>query len=133
MVFEKKQAPNIHAFGTELVTRINTNTRRIRTLEQRHEGTEGRISSLEEKVIEELSNLKKRFDQISQDIDKLSENIGELRSEFLKMTKNLEKTARKTELKELESLIELYNPIKSRFVSREEVERLIEEKLSKKV
>ncbi len=133
MVFEKKQAPNIQAFGTELVTRINTNTRRIRTLEQRHEGTEGRISSLEEKVIEELSNLKKRFDQISQDIDKLSENIGELRSEFLKMTKNLEKTARKTELKELESLIELYNPIKSRFVSREEVERLIEEKLSKKI
>lgn len=133
MVFEKKEAPNIQAFGTELVTRINTNTRRIRSLEQRYEGTEERISSLEERVIEELSNLKKGFEQIGSDIDKLSENIGELRSEFLKMTKNVEKSARKTEVKELESLIDLYNPIKSRFVSREEVEKLIEEKLGKKV
>lgn len=133
MVFEKKPQLNIHAFNTELVTRINTNTRRIRTLEQRHEGTEGRISSLEEKVIDELENLKKHFDQISRDIDSLTKNISELRAEFLKMSKSIEKAARKTEVKELESLIDLYNPIKSKFVTRDEVEKILEEKLTKKI
>jgi len=133
MVFEKKPEVNIHAFNTELVTRINTNTRRVRTLEQRHEGTEGRISSLEEKVIDELENLKKHFDQISTDIDSLTKNISELRAEFLKMSKSIEKSARKTEVKELESLIDLYNPIKSRFITREEVDKIIEERLAKKI
>jgi len=43
----------------------------------------------------------------------------------------LTKTAQKSEIKELESLLDLYNPIKSHFVTKEEVMRLLEEELNK--
>lgn len=50
-------------------------------------------------------------------------------NEMGKIGKNMEKMARKSELKELENLIELFNPLKASFITKEEVERLVEEKL----
>ncbi len=99
-------------------------------IEQRLSGTERRISSLEEKIIDEIDNLRRGFEQISMDIKALGKNLSEIRAEILKINKNLDKTAKKAEVKELESLLDLYSPIKSKFVTREEVERLIEDKKS---
>ncbi len=128
MVFEKEAPPDVSALSSEIVKMVNTNTRRIRTIEQRLSGTERRISSLEEKIIDEIDNLRRGFEQISMDIKALSGNLSQIRAEILKINKNLDKTAKKAEVKELESLLDLYSPIKSKFVTREEVERLIEEK-----
>jgi len=128
MVFEKEQQQDISAVSSEIVKMVNTNTRRIRAIEQRLYGSERRIGSLEEKVIDEMDDLRRGFEQISLDIKAVSESLSEIRSEILKLNKNLDKTAKKSEVKELESLIDLYNPIKSKFVTRDEVERLIEEK-----
>ena len=50
-------------------------------------------------------------------------------AELQRMNKALEKTAKKAELKELESMISIYSPMKSNFATREEVTRLIKEKL----
>ena len=44
----------------------------------------------------------------------------------------IDKTAKRTEVRELESLLDLYSPIKSKFATRDEVERLIEERIKKK-
>jgi TolA-binding protein len=130
MVFEKEAPPDVSGLSSEIVKMVNTNTRRIRMIEQRLSGTERRISSLEEKIIDEIDNLRRGFEQIYMDIKALTENLSQIRAETLKMNKNLDKTAKKAEVRELESLLDLYNPIKSKFVTREEVERLIEEKKS---
>lgn len=130
MVFEKEAPPDVTALSSEIVKMVNTNTRRIRTIEQRLSGTERRIGSLEEKIIDEIDDLRRGFEQIAMDIKALGENLSQIRAETLKINKNLDKTAKKAEVKELESLLDLYSPIKSKFVTREEVERLIEEKKS---
>lgn len=130
MAFEK-DANDIQAFG-EVVKVINTNTRRIRSLEQRLDGLEMRIGAIQEKIINEIEDVKKDFEEIHMDIKQISKNFSELRGEILRMNKAIDKTAKKTEVKELESLLDLYSPIKSKFATRDEVERLIEEKLSKK-
>jgi len=131
MAFEK-DANEMQAFG-EVIKVMNTNTRRIRSVEQRLDGLEMRLGAIEEKIINEIENVKKDFEEINMYIKQISKNLSELRGEILRMDKVINKTAKKTEVKELESLLELYSPIKSKFTTRDEVERMIEEKLSKKI
>jgi predicted nucleic acid-binding Zn-ribbon protein len=131
MVFER-EAKDTQAIGSEAIKIVSANTRRIRALEQRFDVLEMRIGAIEQKIIDEIEELKKSFDQINTDIKNLSQSLSLVRNEILRMNKSLDKTAKKAEVKELESLLELYNPIKSKFVTREEVERLIDEKLTEK-
>ena len=130
MVFDKK--PVMDANQTELVRRINDNTRRVRMIEQNIDVINTRIKGIEERVINDMDSLKKKLDELFLDIGEVSKSLNEVRGEILKINKNLDKTARKTEIKELEGLLELYNPIKSRFITRDEVERLLEEKVNKR-
>ena len=131
MVFEK-ETPNVQAISNEAVKIINTNTRRIRTLEQRLDAIEMRIGGIQEKIINEIEGIRKDFEEIHIGIKSIVKNVSELRNEILRVNKTIDKTARKSEVKELESLLDLYSPIKSKFTTRNEVERLIDEKLSKK-
>ena len=130
MAFEK-DTNQMQAFG-EVIKVISTNTRRIRSVEQRLDGLEMRMGAIEEKIINEIEGIKKDFEEIHIYIRQISKNLSELRAEMLRIDKMINKTAKKTEVKELESLLDLYSPIKSKFTTRDEVERLIEEKLSKK-
>ena len=133
MVFEKeKEAFDIRTFTTEILNRVDSNTRRIRSIEQRLNLLESRISSLEEKLIDEIDKLGKGFEQLQLDVKAVSESLKVLRAEMLKMNKNMEKAALKAEVKELATLLDLYNPIKSSFVTKEEVRRMLEE-LEKKI
>jgi len=131
MVFEK-ETTDVQAFSNEVVKIISTNTRRIRALEQRLNGLEMRIGAIEEKIINEIEGIRKDFEEIHMDIKSIVKNLSELRGEILSINKTIDKTARKSEVKELESLLDLYSPIKSKFTTRDEVERLIDQKLSKK-
>ena len=131
-MFEKEQPQDIASFTTEIVKMVNTNTRRIRSIERRLSGSERRIRGMEEKIIDEIDDLRRGFEQIILDIKEVSKNLSEMRSEMLKINKNLDKSAKKSEVKELENLLDIYNPIKSKFVTREEVERLLEERTEKK-
>lgn len=127
MVFEKKPVDESKTIAIEAITRINTNTSRIRTLEQRLDSMGSRIESLEERMIDDVDALKKSFDIIHADVKDISESLAEIHAEILNINKNMSRTAKKAEVKELESLLELYNPIKSKFTTIDQVRRLIEE------
>jgi len=133
MVFEKeKEVFDIRTFTTEILNRVDSNTRRIRSIEQRLNLLESRISSLEEKLIDEIDKLGRGFEQLQLDVKAVSESLKVLRAEMLKLNKNMEKAALKAEVKELATLLDLYNTIKSSFVTKEEVRRMLEE-LEKKI
>ena len=132
MVFEKEPPKVVQPISGEVVNRININTRRIKAIEQRLSRMELRIEGLEEKIIDDIDNLRKGFEQISMDVKAIGENLSEIRAEILKINKTLDKTAKKAEVKELESLLDLYSPIKSKFATREEVERIVDKKLGEK-
>ena len=131
MVFEKETV-DVQTFSNEVVKIMSTNTRRIRALEQRLNGLEMRIGAIEEKIINEIEGIRRDFEEIDMNIKNIVKNVSGLRSEILTINKTIDKTARKSEVKELESLLDLYSPIKSKFTTRDEVERLVDEKLSKK-
>lgn len=131
MVFERKPVQQMDSINNEIIRSMNDNTRRIRALEQSLDSSRSRITSLEERMIDEMGDIKKWLDQLSLDIKEISNEIKMMRSEILRVNKELEKTAKKTEVKELESLIDIYNPIKSHFVTKEEVFRMMERGLNK--
>jgi uncharacterized protein YoxC len=125
MVFEKK--PQIQTINPELLRSTQESKTRIRTLEQNVESLRSRVNAVEEKMIEEMGNIKKWLDQLSVDVSDVSKSLKEIHSETLRINKDLEKKARKSELKEIESLLEIYNPIKSHFITKQQAERMMED------
>lgn len=112
----------------ELVDRTNSNTKRLRILEQRDRSLSSRATSIER----ELQNMNRHMNKIILDVDtKIKKHEDRLRkTDFVlkEVVKQMKKLATVSKISELEQLIEIYNPLKSQFMTKEEVERLMQEK-----
>ncbi len=113
----------------EIVKRVNEHARRIRMLEERNRASGMRVTSMEEALL-------KIKDMVTEELEKISENIVEIERRIMKIendieriNKELTKTAKKTEVKELEVLLNFFNPLKTKFVTKEEVEKMIKKYL----
>jgi len=125
MVFENPT--DERAVAAELVKRLNEGTRRTRSLEQRVDRIENRISGMEETVIEQMNNLKIELDRIGQKIANATQQLTTINNEILRINRELGKTATKQEVKEVETFIDMVNPITAKFVTKDELERRLEE------
>ena len=115
----------------EIVKRANEHSRRIRILEERGRSVEMRIIGLEEGILNLKENMREEFTKINEKLSELERRIMKIENDLEKMNKEFSKMARKTELDEVKHLLSLFNPLTSRFVTREEVKRIIEEKLER--
>jgi len=101
--------------------------RRVKNLESRADRIEGKIFSLE-KEIEKIKNdirvyndfNKSNFQDMSIKVDNLSKLINSIKEE-------LKDYVKEEEVKKLKTLIEIFNPLKSSFVTKEELKNSIEE------
>jgi len=59
---------------------------------------------------------------------KLSERLSGIESEIDKVNKGLNKAATKAEVKQIETFMNIVNPITSKFITKEELERMLEER-----
>ena len=122
------ESADIRVLASELVKRMNEDSRRIRVMEQRADRIEMSLSSLEDNVSDQMGEIKSNIDKLSVDIKTISDKLIVLESEISKIVKDLGKKATRSDVKELESYISLMNPITSTFVTKEEMEKKIEEK-----
>lgn len=111
---------------------LNSNTRRIRQLEENLRNIRNQLGSVENVLLNE----KKNFDELKEKMEGLFEQMRiEMRALKSEM-KNVERIARKAvskrEMKEIESFLEIFNPLKSKFVTKEEVIDLIREYMGNK-
>ncbi len=113
----------------ELVKRINEDTRRIRIIEQRVDRLESSIESVQENTLTQLNDLKLSLEKISDKIVSVSEKLINIEGEILRLSKELSRTATKRELKQMETFIDLINPITAKFTTKDEVEKMIENKI----
>ena len=125
MVFEKPE--DSRAVVTELVKRLNESGRRIRSLEQRTDRVENRIGEMEETVLERMNSLTIELERIGQKIVAATQQLNNLNNEILRINRELGKTATKQEIKEVETFIDLVNPITAKFVTKDELDRRLEE------
>jgi hypothetical protein len=105
-----RKPPTMRAIINELVDRTNTDTQRIRILEQRE------------------GSLAMRLDSVEQEI--LNMNNSLLKISIRDILKHIKGLANAGRVKELEATLNLYNPLKSNFATKEEVERIVNKKLS---
>jgi len=94
----------------ELVRRSNEEGRRVHDLEQRFEAMENRIASLEQLALERFKKMEQHTNDLEAKLRSLDESIFRLKAAVDKITKQLEKTATKVELRELERAFELMQP-----------------------
>lgn len=113
----------------ELVERTNSNIRRLRVLEQNMDASKSRVNTVEKTAQEESERVKKEVGELDSRIKEESERIIKLELTLKDVINQLKRSVSTSKLKELESLIDVFNPLKSEFVTREEVENLIEERL----
>ncbi len=116
---------------TELVERTNTDARRLRVLEQRSESLTGQMNSVEETVLKTKKDVMEQLASMSSELEKQSDRLERVEKAVEEVVKQMKKTATITDLKELEELVEIYNPLKSAFITREQAEQLLEERLKK--
>jgi uncharacterized protein (DUF342 family) len=119
---------DVQAILTELVRRENETSRRLRALEERSSLTEMRASTLQDSFLKMNEERKIFNEKLNERLINIENSILRIDNELVKINKILEKMAKKTELKEIENMLSFFNPLKTNFVTREEVGRMIEQK-----
>ncbi len=124
-VFEKKQ--DFQSVIAEIIRRVNDNSKRLRLVEQRGSNLESGMETIDKGVLEQFKQVRISLDKINAHIEELSNRIAKLEDDSRKMSKQLERVATKTELKEVQGFIDLINPMKSSFITRPEVKRMLDD------
>ena len=117
----------------ELVRRVNEDRRRVMILERNISRLESSMSSLEDSALSQMGELKVTLERINSKMSLAAERLNIIENDVSRLGKNLVKSATKIELKQIESFIDLVNPITSKFVTRDELERALDERLRKKI
>jgi hypothetical protein len=126
-----KKSATLHTIINELVDRTNSDAQRLRIMEQRTKELSSRANTVEQ----ELLNLNRQIQDFMSEIDirikRQEDMIRKSENVVKEVVKQMKKLATTSKISELEQLIEIYSPLKSQFVTREEVENIIEEKKNK--
>ena len=114
----------------ELVRRTNDHARRLRSVEDKVQTIEDRLNSTEENIIDKTKKMNERFADIEATLKNISDELTKLKNSSEKINKQAADFARKRDIKELERMFELLNPIRQEFITRDELEKIRVEKSS---
>ena len=131
MVFEKPNTES-NAISSELVRRLNENSRRLRILEQKIDKLESSMDLLEENTLNQMNDMKIGLERISTKITALGDKLTTIETDLARINKELGRTASKAEVKQLETFIDLVNPITSKFVTKDQMDRAFEDKMGRR-
>jgi hypothetical protein len=120
---------DVQAVLNEVVRRGNETVRRLRDLEEKDSLTENRLNTVETTLLNLSEEKRVSNDKFSLNVEDIQKNLVKIDNELMRINKLLEKMAKKSEIKELENLISIYNPIKTNFITKEDAELIIEERL----
>ena len=119
---------DVQTILNELVRRANESTRRLRALEERSSLIETRISSMQDSLLRDFEERRTFAEGIALKLKDFDTNLLRINTELERINKNMDKMAKRTELKEIENILTIFNPLRTNFITKEEVERMIEEK-----
>lgn len=130
MAFEKPE--DAKKSIREIINRINEDRRRIRLAEQNVDRVESSMSSLEHAALTQTGDLRVALERINNKLTDMTNRLNLLESEISRFNKLIGKSATKIELKQLESFIDLVNPVTSKFVTKDQLERAFDDRVKRK-
>ncbi len=123
---------DLYRIVKDLNERTNDNTRRLRDLEQSIKDVSDSINALETERLEHVKEANREKEVADSEINELFEKVGKIESGIAEVINQLKKFATKSELVGMKELLDIYNPLESRFVTKDQVEGMIERSKKKK-
>ena len=120
----------LHGIINELVDRTNTDTRRIRSLESWEKSLNSRLEAIEKESIRLNNVTQKIITEMESGLAMRDKAITEMHNMIKEIVKHLKRFAKSEKITELETMMEIYDPLRSNFVTKDEVEQLISKRLS---
>jgi uncharacterized phage infection (PIP) family protein YhgE len=130
--FEKKEDMQVSVMTNEMVRRLNEDSRRIKSVEQSMTRLEQQLETLEQTALNQMEDIKIGLEKMAAKITLISDKLNGIENEMTRINKDLQKTATKAELKEIETFIDLVNPITAKFVTKDEMMRELDERVKRK-
>jgi archaellum component FlaC len=130
-VFGKAPADKQERIMVDLINRVNENVQRLRVIEQRTQTIDSRINSIEQNLVSYNKNVQKSLLERDMKISSLEERVEKIEITYKEIINQLKQVATKTNVDELKQLVSIYDPLKSSFVTKEEMETFVDERLSK--
>lgn len=108
----------------DIASEIN---RRVRVLETKFEQLIEKINLLEKSILEVKNDLKIYINFNNSRFQENNSKIEVLEKEIEKIKSYIQELVSKSEIEKLKTIIDLFNPLKSNFVTREELEEILNE------
>lgn len=108
---------------------LNEMARKLRLNEERTIGLRKKIQMIEHNLITGHKKFLSEIKFINQEISDMKREFDELKSRILDFARELQNCAKKEDVQVLERYVNMWEPVN--FVSRNEVEKIIDEKLKK--
>ncbi|MFH1445443.1 MAG: hypothetical protein ABIF08_03105 [Nanoarchaeota archaeon] len=118
---------NIRDILNELIERTNSIIMRLRIVEQRNNTTVTKINSLQAESLEQLNESKVFIKKFEKKMQLYEEGLLKMESVMKELSKKINDTATKSEIMGLREALKIYNPIKSQFVTRRELKKIMED------
>lgn len=125
------ESKKIELILQELIRRTNRSERRLRITEQRTQALESRLSSAEDANFKQGKDIKKEVIDLDINVKTFNDRLTKLESDMNKVSEQTRNFAKRSEIKELEAMFELLNPIKQEFVTRKELQEILKRQYSK--
>ncbi|NOX71654.1 MAG: hypothetical protein GXO64_03060, partial [Candidatus Micrarchaeota archaeon] len=107
-------------------------TKRLRDLERAYDSTTNRAIAIEQDIMSLKKNNSKIFDEFRERIDKQERELRKIEETIREMTKQLKFFATKAKVEELESMLDIFNPLESAFVTKDEARKIIREEMRRR-
>jgi predicted nucleic acid-binding Zn-ribbon protein len=115
------EAKQLDLILQELIRRANRSDRRLRIIEQRTQAMESRVNSAEDSNFKQSKEIKKSIMDVEIAMRNIADKIIKVESDMSKITEQTKNFARRNEIKEIETMFELLNPLTQEFVTRKEL------------
>ena len=109
-----------HPLLNEIVTRVNDNTKRLRLLEERERLLTGRTNSMDESFYQKIGELDARIKDMEASLANQEEGLTALQNGMKELSRQLKFLATKTDLKRVEEMARLLDPLKAQLMGSEQ-------------
>ena len=130
--FEKKDNPESALMTNEMVRRLNEDSRRMKSVEQRIDRMEQQMETLESTALNQMEDIKISLEKMAAKITLIADRLNGIENEIARVNKDMSKMATKIDVKEVQTFVDLVNPITSKFVTKDELQRELDDRIKRK-
>ncbi len=124
---DKKNNKNLAIDLPSLANELNNTSRRVRIMEERYINLRNKIQVSDENVLGFNRRVNAKLRDVNEELTLLRRQVNEVKDKILLIIKELQSTAKKDKLLEIQKYIDMWSPLS--FVTKNEVSRIVKEEV----